>query len=205
MAVKMLWLRLWSMLMLSIFSSLWSGQGSVLGQRSPHAHTQRHTHRQAHKGMYMHYCTHADSPVFTRFLCFLCRISFINWNKLCKQMINVFVKTQEDMSEASIILLQDTSCSVINFSLKVRAVLISSAFFFFWFMSQEIHTISTSAFNYLYITQSKSDFCKKKKKSTCHFWKAWKWWRTDYNFCKMGRRLQECSFTVRPTSTSTAL
>lgn len=47
-------------------------------------------------------------------------------------MIKVFVKTQEDMSEASITLLQDTSCSVINFSLKVRAVLISSAFFFFF-------------------------------------------------------------------------
>lgn len=46
-------------------------------------------------------------------------------------MIKVFVKPQEDMSEASIILLQNTSCSVINFSLKVRAVLISSAFFFF--------------------------------------------------------------------------
>lgn len=28
-------------------------------------------------------------------------------------------------------------------------------------MSQEIHIISTSEFNYLYITQSKSDFCKK--------------------------------------------
>lgn len=64
------------------------------------------------------------------------------------------------MSEASIILLQDNSSSVINFSLKVRVVLISSAFFFL-FMSQEIHIISTSPFNYLHITQSKSDFCKK--------------------------------------------
>lgn len=118
----MLWLRLWSALILSIFSSLWSGQGSDLGQI-----------RHSHKSMYMHYCTHADSPIFTHvFFVFSAEFFFINRNKLCKQMINVFVKTQEDMSKASIILLQDTSCSVINFSLKVRAVLISSAFFFFY-------------------------------------------------------------------------